>query len=80
METPPPNDSLASLNPPVGDCVCSFRRDSNKVLNIITNGYILPSHTNPKFTQDTRPIKKDLALASCVQSLLTKNVIERVKK
>ena len=49
METPPPNDSLkASLSPPVGDRLCSFRRDwqtnkcSSNMLNIITNGYILP--------------------------------------
>ena len=45
METPPPIDSLkASLSPPVGGHLCSFRRDwqtqqcSNNVLNIITNG------------------------------------------
>ena len=49
LETPPPNDSLkASLSPPVGGRLCSFRRDwqtnkcSSNVLNIITNGYILP--------------------------------------
>ena len=43
---PPPNDSLkASLSPPVGGCLRSFRRDwqtnkcANNVLNIITNGY-----------------------------------------
>ena len=48
METPPPNDSLkASLSPPVGGCLRSFRRDlltnkcSDNVLNIITNGYVL---------------------------------------
>ena len=68
VETPPPNDSLkASLSPPVGGCLRSFRRDcqtnkcSNDVLNIITNGYILPFISRPKlarFTQDTRPFKK----------------------
>ena len=49
METPPPNDSFqASLNPPVGGRLHSFRRDwltnecSDNVLNIITNGYVLP--------------------------------------
>ena len=49
METPPPNDSLkASLSPPVGGRLRSFRRDwqinkcSSNVLNIITNGYIPP--------------------------------------
>ena len=49
VETRPLNDSLkASLSPPVGGCLRSFRRDwlankcSDNVLNIITNGYILP--------------------------------------
>ena len=49
VETPPPNDSLkASLNPPVGGRLHSFRRDwqtnkcSSNVLNIITNSYVLP--------------------------------------
>ena len=51
VETPPPNDSLkASMSPPVGGRLGSprFRRDwlankcSDNVLNIITNGYILP--------------------------------------
>ena len=44
VETPPPNDSLkASLSPPVGGHLRSFRRDwqtnkcSSNVLNIITN-------------------------------------------
>ena len=46
---PSPNDSFkASLSPPVGGRLRSFRRDwqTNKclsnVLNIITNGYVLP--------------------------------------
>ena len=50
METPLPNDSSkASISPPVGGHLRSFRRDwqanncSSNVLNIITNGYILPS-------------------------------------
>ena len=49
VETPLPNDSLkASLSPPVGGRLRSFRRDwqtnkcSSNVLNIITNGYVLP--------------------------------------
>ena len=49
VKTPPPNDSFqASLSPPVGGRLRSFRRDwhtnkcSNNVLNIITNGYVLP--------------------------------------
>ena len=71
METPAPNDSLkASLSPPVGGRLHSFRRDwqtnkcSNNMSSILTNGYLLPFITKPKlarvpqFTQDTRPIKK----------------------
>ena len=56
VETPPPNDSLASLIPSIGCCLHSFRRDwqtakySNNVLNIITNGYILLFITKPKLT------------------------------
>ena len=53
VETPPPNDSLqASLSPPVGGCLHSFRIDwltnkcSNNVFNIITNGYVLPFLSN----------------------------------
>ena len=49
VETPLPNDSSkASLSPPVGGRLRSFRRDwqTNKcfqnMLNIITNGYVLP--------------------------------------
>ena len=58
IETPLPNDSLkASLSPPVGGRFRSFRRDwrtnkcSNNVLNIITNGYILPFITKPKLAR-----------------------------
>ena len=54
VETPPPNDSLkASLSPPVGGHLRSFRRDwqtnkcSSNVLNIITNGYVLPFLSKP---------------------------------
>ena len=49
VETPLPNDSSkASNSPPVGGRLRSFRRDwqanncSSNVLNIITNGYVLP--------------------------------------
>ena len=57
METPPSNDSLpASLSPPGGGCLRSVRRDwlANKcsdVLNIITNGYVLPFIS--KFSQSS---------------------------
>ena len=53
-----PNDSLkASLSPPVGGFLHSFRRDcqtekcSNNMLNIITNGYVLPFITKPKLAR-----------------------------
>ena len=59
METPPPNDSLkASLNPLVGGRLLSVRRDgktnkcSNNVLNIVTNGYVLPFITKPKLASE----------------------------
>ena len=57
VETPPPNDSFqASLSPPV-DRLHSFRRDwltnkcSNNMLNIITNGYILPFISKPNLVK-----------------------------
>ena len=59
METPPPNDSLkTSLSPPVGGRLCSFRRDwlTNKcsdVLNIITNGYVLPFISKPNLVKSS---------------------------
>ena len=92
METPPPNDSLkASLSPPVGGRLRSFGRDwlankcSNNMLNIITNGYILPffSKTHlarvPLIRSGYKGLQKDQALASCIQSLLSKTAIERWK-
>ena len=57
VETPPPNDPLqASLSPPVGR-FRSFRRDwltnkcSDNVLNIITNGYVLPFISKPNLVR-----------------------------
>ena len=54
VETPLPNDSSkASLSPPVEGRLRSFRRDwltnkcSQNVLNIITNGYVLPFRSKP---------------------------------
>ena len=92
METPPPNDSSkAPLSPPVGGHLRSFRRDwqtnkcSNNVLNIITNGYVSPFISKPKLARASliqsgyKALQKDLALASCIQSLLSKNAIERVE-
>ena len=85
------NDSLkTSLSPPVGGHLRSFRRDwlankcSNNVLNIITNGYVLPFISKPNLARvlliytGYKALQKDQALASCIQSLLLKNTIERV--
>ena len=92
VEAPPPNDSFqASLSPPVGGCLHSFRRDwlrnkfSNNVLNIITNGYVLPFIPKPNLVRAPlirsgyKALQKELALTSCIQSLLSKNTIERVE-
>ena len=88
----PSNDSFqASLNPPIGGRLCSFRRDwlankcSNNVLNIITNGYVLLFISKPNLARvplihsGYKALQKDQALASCIQSLLSKNAIERVE-
>ena len=92
METPLPNDSSkASLSPPVGGRLRSFRRDwqtnkcSPNVLNIITNGYVLPFLSKPNLVRfplilsEYKAHQKDRALATCIQSLLSKNAIERVE-
>ena len=91
MENPPPNDSLkASLSPPFFR-LHSFRRDwqtnncSSNVLNIITNGYVLPFISKPNLVRfpliqsEYKALQKDQALATCIQSLLSKNAIERVE-
>ena len=93
METPPPNDfSKASLSTPVGGRLRSFRRDwqanncSNNVLNIITNGYILSFVSKPNLARvpliqsGYKTLQNEQALATCIQSLLSKNAIERVEK
>ena len=92
METLPPNDSFqASLSPPVGGRLRSFRRDwltnkcSDNVLNIITNGYVLPfiSKRNlvraPLILSCYKALEKEQVLTSCIQSLLSRNAIERVE-
>ena len=92
METPLPSDSLkASLSPPVGSRLRSFRRHwqtnkcSSNVLNIITNGYVLPFLSKPNLVRfplilsEYKARQKDQALATCIQSLLSKNAIERVE-
>ena len=60
VETPPPNvSSIASLSPLVGGRLRSFRRDwqtnkcSSNVLNIITNGYVLPFLSKPNLVRFT---------------------------
>ena len=92
VETPLPNDSSkASLSPPVGGRLHSLRRDwqtnkcSPNVLNIITNGYVLPFLSKPNLVRfplilsEYKAHQKDQALATCIQSLLSKNAIERVE-
>ena len=92
VETPPPNDSAkASLSPPVGGRLRSFSRDwqtnkcSSNVLNIITDGYILPLISKPNLVRfplivsEYKALPKDQVLANCIQSLLSKNAIERVE-
>ena len=92
VETPPPTDSLkASLIPPVGDHLHFFRRDwqtnksSSNMLNIITNGYVLPFISKPSLVRlpliqsEYKALLKDQALATCIQSVLSKNAIERVE-
>ena len=91
VQTPLRNDSFqASLSPPVGGRLRSFRRDwlTNKcsdVLNIITNGYVLPFISKPNLVRAPliqsgyKALQNKLALTSCIQSLLSKNAIERVE-
>ena len=92
VETPLLNDSSkASLSPPVGSRLRSFKRDwltnkcSQNVLNIITNGYVLPFRSKPNLIRfplilsEYKAQQKDQALATCNQSLLSKNAIERVE-
>ena len=55
------------------------------MLNIITNAYVLPFISKLKLARAPmiqslyKAHQKDLALASCIQSLLSKNTIERVE-
>ena len=92
MEAPLLNDSSkASFSPPVGSRLRSFKRDwlinkcSQNVLNIITNGYVLPFRSKPNLIRfplilsEYKAQQKDQALATCIQSLLSKNAIERVE-
>ena len=89
---PLPSDSFkASSSPPVGGRLHSFSRDwqtnncSSNVLNLITNGYVLPFLSKPNLVSfsliisEYKALPKDQAFAHCIQSLLSKNVIERVE-
>ena len=89
---PLPNDSFkASSSPPVGGRLRSFSRDwqtnncSSNVLNLLTNGYVLPFLSKPNLVSfsliisEYKALPKDQALPHCIQSLLSKNVIERVE-
>ena len=55
------------------------------MLNIITNGYVLPFLSKPSLFRfpliqsEYKACQKDQALATCIQSLLSKNAIERVE-
>ena len=55
------------------------------MLNIITNGYVLPFLSKPNLVRfplilsEYKILQKDQALADCIQSLLSKNAIERVE-
>ena len=88
---PLPNDSFkASSSPPVGR-LHSFSRDwqtnncSSNILNLLTNGYVLPFLSKPNLVSFSliiskyKALPKDQALPHCIQSLLSKNVIERVE-
>ena len=55
------------------------------MLNIITNGYVLPFLSKPNLVRfplilsEYKTLQKDQVLADCIQSLLSKNAIERVE-
>ena len=91
VETPPPNDSFqASLSPPVGGRLHSFRRDwltnkcSNNMLNIITNVYVLPFISKPNLARAPlirsgyKALQKEIALTSCMYPV--SSVKERNRK
>ena len=83
------DSSKASFSPPVGSRLRSFKRDwlinkcSQNVLNIITNGYVLPFRSKPNLIRfplilsEYKAQQKDQALATCIQSLIER--VENVK-
>ena len=87
VETPPPNDSFqASLSPLVGGHLRSFRRDwlTNKRVKRYHQWLRSSIHLKAKFSQSPsesgyKALQKEQALTSCIQSLLSKNALERVK-
>ena len=60
-------------------------KQSFNVLNIITNGYVLPFISKPNLVRAPliqsgyKALQKELALTYCIQSFLSKNAIERVE-
>ena len=91
-ENPSSHNYHASNGPLIGARFSSFRRDwlkekcSNNWLNIITDGHIFPFIKKPNLAKQPlissgyKDQQKPLALASCIQSILIKNTIERVDK
>ena len=82
VETPPP--MTPSKPPSVHQYEVTSVLSSN-VLNIITNGYVLPFLSKPNLVRfslilsEYKTLQKDQALANCIQSLLSKNAIKRVE-
>ena len=90
VETPPLNDSSkAPLSPPVGGRLRSFRKDCKQMfiqrvkhyhqwLRSVIHFKIKSGQVPSDSVRIQGPLK-DQALASCIQSLLSKNTIERVE-
>ena len=82
METPLPNDYLASNSPPVGGCLHSFRKDwqREKCSNNVLHSILKPKLARvPLIHSGYKAHQKDLARASCMQPLLCKDAVERVE-
>ena len=92
VATAPVNEYQNSAGPLVGGRFSSFKREwleengSNDVSSIIINGCILPFINKlilarqPMILSGYIDHQKDLAHASCIQSLLTKNAVEKMEK
>ena len=81
----PPQWLLKSLPQSTSRSPPFFQKRLANLLNIITNGYILPFLSQPSLVRfpliqsEYKASQKDQALATCIQSLLSKNAIERVE-